>query len=73
MSKIVKVEEEIQRLSALFDRWKNEKLDNVAMYHLVQQSSRKLGKINQICFCDEGVCCVVHKEHVTPHQGCILR
>lgn len=70
---IVKVETEIQHLSSLFDRWKKGEIDNVDMGMLIRKSNRKLEKINQVCYCDENVCCVAHHKHSSPHQNCILR
>lgn len=73
MNEIIKVETEIKRLSDLFEKWNKGELNNVDMAHLIRRSNKKLEKINQICFCDEDVCCLAHKNHVIPHQNCILR
>lgn len=70
---IVKIETEIKHLSALFERWNQGELNNTDMSLLIRRSSKKLDKINQICYCDENVCCLAHHKHAIPHQNCILR
>lgn len=45
-------------------------IDLVAVNALMYRVTREL---NRACWCDEGVCCQVHNEHVSPHQRCLLR
>lgn len=71
---IVKVETEINHLNALFERWQKGEIDNVDMAHLIRRTTKKLEKMNSICYCDEGVCCAAHNKHNDGiHLNCILR
>ena len=68
---IVTADQELQKLSVLFERWKKDELDTVSMSYLVQKTAKKL--FSKACYCQENVCCQVHSAHVQPHQNCVLR
>lgn len=60
----------VTELSHQLKRWDNGELSNDEIATLVDRANRKLARA---CYCEQNVCCKVHSNHVTPHQGCILR
>ena len=51
-------------------RWEEGTLNDVDLSILI---ARTHSKLNKACYCESGVCCVVHEKHASPHQKCVLK
>lgn len=76
---VVRASKVIAELRDALDRWsatatgetkKGDELTSFEVFALVRKTARTL---ERACWCDHGVCCDAHRNHVSPHQNCFLR
>lgn len=57
-------------LISAVDRYRDGTGSALELDGIAYRVSRQLGRA---CWCDEDVCCEIHKAHTSPHRRCILR